>query len=466
MSAPQPAAKLTAGELRALVAADEIDTVLTVFPDLYGRLVGKRIVGRYFCDEVLADGMHVCDYLLACDMEMDPVPGYRFTSWAQGYGDMRCVPDLTTLRRASWLERTALVLCDVLAEERDEPVAVAPRSILKRQVERAVAAGVRVMTASELEFFVLRDSFATAERKHFHDLEPFGWYAEDYHTFQGRRLEPLVGPIRHHLERSGVPVEFSKGEWSPGQHEINLRYADALETADRHVIYKQAAKEIADQQGLALTFMAKLDERYAGSSMHVHSSLWSPDGARPLFPSEGAPIPGSPVRGSDHFRWWLGGLMAHARASTLLFAPYVNSYKRYQAGTFAPTAIAWSYDNRTAGFRVVGHGKGLRVECRVPGADANPYLAFAATIAAGLDGIARRTEPPPMFSGDVYKAADLPQLPRTLNEAIAAFEPAPLFRDAFGADVVEHLVHFARTEQRKFDEVVTSWERRRYLERA
>jgi glutamine synthetase len=467
MSAPAAqGGMLTVEDLRDFVARGEIDTVLTVFPDLYGRLVGKRIVGRYFCDEVLAHGMHACDYLLACDMEMDPVPGYRFASWEKGYGDVRCVPDPTTLRRAAWLERTALVLCDVFEAEGDARVAVAPRSILRRQVERAAAAGVRVMTASELEFFVLRDSYAAAERKHFDDLELFGWYPEDYHTFQGRRVEPVVGAIRRHLEASGVPVEFSKGEWAPGQHEINLRYADALEMADRHVVYKQAAKEIADQQGLALTFMAKLDERYAGSSMHVHSSLWSLDGTRPLFPGDGEPIPGSRARPSDQFRWWLGGLMTHARASTLLFAPYPSSYKRYQAGTFAPTGIAWSHDNRTAGFRVIGHGPSLRVECRIPGADANPYLTFAATVAAGLDGLARRLEPPPMFRGDVYQATDLPSVPRNLPEAIAEFERSALFRDAFGPDTVDHLVHFARTEQRKFEAVVTSWERRRYLERA
>jgi glutamine synthetase len=455
--AAAPSGMLTSDELHALVARGEIDTVLTVFPDLYGRLVGKRIVGRYFCDEILSGGMHACDYLLACDMEMDPVPGYRFASWAKGYGDVRCVPDLTTLRRATWLEATALVLCDVHDESGDDLVAVAPRSILRRQVARARAAGVRVMTASELEFFVLRDSFAAAERKRFEDLELAGWYPEDYHALQGRRHEPVVGAIRRHLESSGVPVEFSKGEWSPGQHEINLRYAEALDMADRHVIYKQAAKEIADQQGLGLTFMAKLDERLAGSSMHVHSSLWSPEG-KPLFPARGD-------EASDRFRWWLGGLMTHARASTLCFAPYPNSYKRYQAGTFAPTAIAWSHDNRTAGFRIVGRGPALRVECRIPGADANPYLAFAATIAAGLDGLARRTEPPAAFHGDVYQAADLPRIPRTLPEAIAEFEGSALFAEAFGAEVVEHLLHFARTEQRKFDEVVTSWERRRYLER-
>jgi glutamine synthetase len=467
MTAPQrPAGMLTAADLRELVARGEIDTVLTVFPDLYGRLVGKRIAGRFFCDEILGHGMHACDYLLACDMDMDPVPGYRFTSWEQGYGDVRCVPDLATLRRATWLERTALVLCDVVAEEGDELVAVAPRTILKRQVERAAAAGVRVMAASELEFFILRDSYAAAARKHFHDLEPFGWYIEDYHTFQGLKVEPLVGAIRRHLDASGVPVEFSKGEWGPGQHELNIRYCDVLEMADRHVIYKQAAKEIAYQQDLAVTFMAKLDERWAGSSMHVHSSLWSADGTTPLFAGDGDPIPGSRARPSERFRWWLGGLMKHARASTLLFAPYVNSYKRYLAGSFAPTRIAWSYDNRTAGFRVVGHDRSLRVECRIPGADANPYLAYAATLAAGLDGLAHGIEPPTPFRGDAYGAADLPSVPRMLGEAIAEFHASPLFQAAFGADVVEHLVHFARTEQRKADEAVTSWERRRYLERA
>lgn len=455
----RPTGMLTVAELRDLIQRGDIDTVLTVFPDLYGRLVGKRISGRYFCDEVLGHGMHACDYLLACDMEMDPVPGYRFASWADGYGDVHCVPDLTTLRRASWLERTALVLCDVHDEERGTPVGVAPRTILKRQVERAAAAGVRPMGASELEFFVLRETYESAQRKGFDNLEPFGWYIEDYHTLQGFKVEPLIGAIRRHLDASGVPVEFSKGEWGPGQHEINVRYADLLEMADRHIIYKQLAKEVAIQQGLAVTFMAKFDERYAGSSMHVHSSLWSVDSGAPLFAGDAGAYP-------DRFRWWLGGLMHHARACTLLFAPYVNSYKRFRAGSFAPTGIAWSYDNRTAGFRIVGKGASLRVECRIPGADANPYLAFAATVAAGLDGLAKRIEPPPMFRGDVYAAEGLQRVPSTLPEAIAEFEASPLFGEAFGAEVVEHLLHFARTEQRKFDEVVTTWERRRFLERA
>ena len=462
----RPKGMLTEIDLRALVGSGEIDTVVAVFPDLYGRLVGKRVAGAYFCEEILAHGMHACDYLLACDMEMDPTPGYRFASWEDGYGDVRCVADMTTLRRASWLDRTALVLCDVHSEKTDDLAAVAPRSILRRQLQRAHDLGLEPMAGTELEFFVLRDSYEAAERKGFAGLETFGWYIEDYHTLQGTKVEPLVGAIRRHLDATGIPVETSKGEWGPGQHEINVRYAPFLEMADRHVIYKQLAKEVAHQQGLAVTFMAKPDERYAGSSMHLHSSLWSRDSGEPLFRGGEARFAGDPKELPERFRWWLGGLLRHARASTLLFAPYVNSYKRFRAGSFAPTAIAWSYDNRTAGYRVVGRGASMRVECRVPGADANPYLSLAATLAAGLDGLENRIEPPPMFRGDLYAAAEMPRVPHGLPEAVAEFEASPLFQEAFGADVVEHLVHFARTEQQKFDETVTTWERRRYLERA
>jgi glutamine synthetase len=455
----RPIGMLDESALRDLVARREIDTVLTVFPDLYGRLVGKRYTADFFCAHVLGHGMHACDYLLACDMEMDPVPGYQFTSWAKGYGDVRCVPDLTTLRTATWLERTALVLCDVYEEPGEALISVAPRTILKRQLERAAAAGYVAMGASELEFFILRETYETARQKGFDRLETSGWFIEDYHTLQGFKVEPLVGAIRRRAGESGVPIESSKGEWGPGQQEINLQYTDFLQMADRHVVYKQAAKEIAIQNGLAVTFMAKFDEQLAGSSMHLHSSLWRDGGTTPAFAGTASSLP-------DLCRWWLGGLMQHARACTLLFAPSVNSYKRFRAGSFAPTAIAWAVDNRTAGFRIVGSGASLRVECRIPGADANPYLAFAATLAAGLDGIARRIEPPGRFAGDAYAAAGLPRVPTTLPEAIGEFESSALFRDAFGPEVVEHLVHFARTEQRKFDEAVTTWERRRYLERA
>ena len=457
--------RLSRGELERTVESGEIETVLTVFPDLYGRLVGKRITGAFFLDQTADHGMHACDYLLACDMEMDPVPGYAFTSWETGYGDFLCQVDWTTLRRASWLDRTAIVICDVLGESDGEPVTVAPRAVLRRQVDRARAAGYLPMGASELELFVFRESYESARRKGFEGLETFGSYVEDYHILQGTRVEPLIGEIRRQLEDSAIPVEFSKGEWGPGQQEINLRYCELLEMADRHVLYKHAAKEIASAQDLAITFMAKWDQQHAGNSMHVHASLWDAEGRRSLFEGD-EPLPGSNVPSSPLFRHWLGGLLEHARAITLFLAPTVNSYKRFVAGTFAPTAIGWSYDNRTAGFRLVGHGPSLRSECRIPGADANPYLAFAALLAAGLDGIERQIEPPPAFAGDLYRADGLPQVPRTLADAIEAAEASEMLRKAFGDLVIDHYLHFARVEKRKFDEAVTNWERARYLERA
>lgn len=460
--APKIRGLLSVDALKQQVESEAIETVLTVFPDMYGRLIGKRITGEYFVHDVLDHAVHACDYLLACDMEMDPVPGYAFTSWATGYGDFRMVPDLTTLRSASWLEKTAIVICDVLNEEEDIEVEVAPRSLLKQQVEVAKQMGYTAMGASELELYLFADSYEAARRKQYQDLEPIGSYIEDYHIFQGTKEEFVIGAIRKHLDRSGIPVEFSKGEWGPGQQEINLRYTDFLEMCDRHVLYKHLAKEIAWQNDVALTFMAKWDERYAGSSMHLHASLWDGSG-KPLFPGS---EPFGPVHSSPLFRWFLGGWMQHIREIFAFYAPYPSSYKRYVAGSFAPTGIAWSYDNRTAGFRVLGHGAGLRLECRAPGADANPYLAFAMTLAAGLDGIRNQIEPPPMFSGDVYTAQDLPQVPHSLNESIDALAQGNWARSTFGDLVIDHYLHFFRTEQRKFDEVVTSWERARYFERA
>ena len=463
MSQEKPRGMLDVETLRQMVANEEIETILTVFTDIYGRMIGKRIMGQFFLEDVLDSAVHVSDYLLACDMEMEPVPGYEFTSWQDGYGDVRLLPDLNTLRVADWLEKTALILCDVYEEDADKPVAVAPRSILRKQVERAAEQGYIAMGGSELELYVFDDSYEEAAEKNYTGLKPIGRYIEDYHILQGTKEEFVIGAIRRHVDRSGVPVEFSKGEWGPGQQEINLRYANFLEMADRHAIYKHAAKEIAWQKDCAVSFMAKWHHAHAGSSMHVHASLWDKSGINALFHGEEkiGPLSVSPV-----FRYFLGGWMKHLREIFAFYAPYPTSYKRFVAGSFAPTGIAWSYDNRTAAFRIVGHGPSLRIECRAPGADANPYLAFAATLAAGLDGIENNIEPPDIFDGDVYASDVLPQVPKSLNEAIKELSASDWVRKVFGETVVNHYLHFFRTEQRKFDEVVTSWERERYFERA
>jgi glutamine synthetase len=452
---------LTLDELRGLVDTGDIDTVLVVFPDLYGRFLGKRVAARFFLDSVVESGVHACNYLLTVDMEMDVVPGYRFASWDQGYGDLHGVPDLATLRRLSWLDRSAQVICDL--EMGGAPVTVAPRTLLRRQVERAAAAGYRALGATELEYYLFREGYEAAHARGFEGLEPFGRYIEDYHMLQGTRTEGYHGALRRHLEASGIPVESSKGEWGPGQHELNIRYCDVLEMADRHALYKQAAKEIALAQDLAVTFMAKWRSDLAGSSMHLHLSLWDEPGERPLFPGDHDL---GPLAASDAFRWFLGGWMRHARAIAPFYAPYPTSYKRFVFQSWAPTRVAWSLDNRTSGFRVLGQGPALRIECRMPGADANPYLAFAASLAAGLDGIERQIDPPAATSGDVYRSDDVPSVPASLPEAVAEMEASGMLRAAFGEEVIEHYAHFFRTEQAKLDREVTSWERRRYFERA
>ncbi|MCC6616049.1 MAG: glutamine synthetase [Anaerolineae bacterium] len=452
---------LTLDQLRQEIEDGSIETVVAVFTDLYGRFMGKRITGDFFLEHTASGGMHACDYLLTVDMAMEPVPGYRYANWALGYGDFHLVPDITTLRRATWLDKSALVICHVADEKAHGPVAVAPRSILASQVEAAAALGYSAVGASELEYFIFDETYASARDKGFVSLKHFGAYVEDYHILQGTREEVLNAAARKHLSLSGVPVEFSKGEWGPGQHELNIRYAPVLTMADRHAIYKQCFKDLAGALGLSVSFMAKVDERYAGSSSHIHLSLWDTEETHNLFAGE---TPVGPVRGSDLFRWFLGGWIAHARELMVFYAPTVNSYKRYQAGSWAPTSLAWSADNRTAGFRVVGQGKSLRIESRIPGADINPYLTYAAALASGLDGIRNQIEPPPSFEGDVYSARDLPQVPHTLREATDAFESSAFAKAAFGADVVEHYTHFFRTEQAAYDRAVTDWERARYFE--
>jgi glutamine synthetase len=433
------------------------------FTDHYGRLMGKRFDAGFFVEDCLDHGTHACDYLLTVDMEMEPVAGYRYANWELGYGDFHLVPDLATLRLAGWTERAAVVLCRVIDDTTGSDVPVAPRSILRSQIERLAASGHRAMAASELEFFLYRDSYREANEKAYHQLDPVGWYIEDYHLLQGARVEPYVGAARRALRRSGIPVESSKGEWGRGQHELNIRYAEALDMADRHTVMKHAMKELADSTGVSVTFMAKPQSDEAGSSCHIHLSLWELDGERNVFATESGDD-GGPGE-SDLFRWFLGGWMAHAPELMLFYAPTVNSYKRYREASWAPTRLGWSRDNRTAGFRVVGRGSSLRIECRIPGADCNPYLAYAAAIISGLDGIERRIEPPDPVEGDVYAATGVERVPLTLEDATRRFRGSELARRVLGDDVVDHYAHAADVEADAFRRAVTDWERARYFER-
>ncbi|MCL4293293.1 MAG: glutamine synthetase family protein [Acidimicrobiia bacterium] len=450
---------LDLGQLHDLVERGDVDTVVVCFPDMQGRLVGKRVMGGYFCDHVAAEGVECCNYLLALDVDMTPLPGYRFADWDQGYGDVRAVPDLSTLRTVPWLERTALVLCDVVDVDTAEPIEVSPRQVLRRQVERAAAAGLEVMIGSELEFFLFRDSYDDAAATGFRDVHPHSDVIEDYHVLQTTRDEYVIRAIRNGMDAAGIPVEFSKGEAGRGQHEINLRYTGALTMADRHAVYKNGVKEIAALAGRSVTFMAKYTADDVGSSCHIHSSVRDASTGRSLMWSDDDPDHLSPT-----FRGWLGGITASGRELAWMFAPTVNSYKRYQAESWAPTALAWGVDNRTCGYRLVGRHDGFRLESRIPGADANPYLAFAAIIAGGLHGIEHALEPPEPFRGNAYADDSLPRVPATLGEAIGELERSEVAAKAFGPDVHHHLVNTARQEWLAFNRSVTDWERRRYFE--
>ena len=439
-------------QLRELVGKGDIETVVAGFTDHYGRLMGKRFDAEMFVEDIVKNGGHACDYLLTVDMEMDPVPGYKFANWQLGYGDFHLVPDLATLRIASWLEKSALVLCDVKSDKTHDYVAVAPRTILRRQIDLAGEKGFQAFAATELEHYLFRTGYRDAARQGYRELEAAGWYLEDYHILQGTRTEGFHAAARRHLKHSGVPVETSKGQWGAGQHELNIRYAEALEMADRHTVFKQCLKEVADAAGMSVTFMAKFAADQAGSSCHIHFSLWR-DGKN-AFDGH-----------SDAFRWFLGGWLAHVPDVMVFYAPTVNSYKRYVDASWAPTRLAWSNDNRTAGFRVVGAGAGTRIECRIPGADCNPYLALAASLASGLEGVKNRIEPPEAFVGDIYAAKDLPRVPYTLADAVKAFTTSAFAKRAFGEEVVEHYGHFFATEAAAYDKAVTDWERARYFER-
>ena len=441
---------LTREELEAEVEAGTIDTVVCAFTDMQGRLMGKREEAHFFVSGTLEHGLEGCNYLLAIDMEMDPQPGYAMASWERGYGDFHLLPDLGTLRRIPWLQGTALVLCDVAWED-GSPVVASPRQVLAAQVARARAAGFEPMFGSELEFYLLKESYAAAAGNHYRGLTPSVPYILDYHVLATTYDDGFIRQIRNGMQGAGIPVESSKGEAWPGQHEINFRYADALRMADNHVIYKNGAKEIAHANGCSITFMAKPDHKWIGSSCHIHASLWR-DGEN-AFASD-----------SSVFDGFLAGWIACAKELALFLAPNVNSYKRYAAGSWAPTTLAWGHDNRTCGFRIVGHGSAKRVETRIPGGDVNPYLAFAALIAAGLHGMDQGLELPPPLEGNAYES-DAERFPSTLRGAIAALEEGSMARAALGDEVVDHYLNYGRTEQRLFDEVVTCWERERLYER-
>lgn len=448
---------LTLTALANAVDAGEIDTVVVALVDMAGRLMGKRFHARHFLDN--HEETHCCNYLLANDIEMVTVPGFKSASWEAGYGDYVMKPDMATLRRTPWAPGAALVLCDVL-DHHGHPVTHAPRNVLRAQVDRAKAAGFTPMMATELEFFLFQGGYAENFDRGYRDLQPLARHNVDYAITQTVAEEPMMRALRNGLYGAGVPVENSKGEAETGQQEINVRYAEAMTTADMHVLVKAATKEIAQAHGLSATFMAKPHHGRAGSSSHVHQSLWT-DAGNAFFD------PNADHGMSDLMRHYIAGQLAHAGALTLFLAPYVNSYKRFVTGLFAPTRAVWSMDNRTAGFRVCGEGtKGVRVECRIGGSDLNPYLACAALLAAGLDGVAEKRDLEPAFTGDAYGGDDARAIPATLAEAADAAERSDMLRAALGDEVVDHYVHAARWEIREQNRVVTDWERMRGFERA
>lgn len=442
--------------LKTKVRRGEIDTVIVAFPDVFGRLVGKRFTAEYFLGHVAEDGTHGCNYLLTVDIEMEPMEGFQIANWEKGFGDFALHPDLSTLRLLPWQPGTALVICD-FQHDNGKPVAEAPRTLLRNQVDALRRKNLICNIASELEFFLFNTSYHEAFTSGYRDLMPSSDYRIDYHTMQPARDEPLFRAIRNQLKAADVPVESSKGEWGRGQHEINLEYSQPVPMADCHIIFKQAVKEIAAQHGKSVTFMAKPSMTEPGNSCHIHTSLWS--GGKNVF------WDAHRETGSKLFRQFLGGLMKYSRELCYFFAPTINAYKRYQSASWAPTKLAWSYDNRTVGFRVVGHGNSFRIENRMPGADANPYLAFAATIAAGMQGVSEQLDCGEVYEGNAYVDAKLPSLPHSLEEAAELLGKSALARKAFSQSVVDFYVHTARLECKAYANSVTDWERQRYFER-
>nr|WP_267551972.1 glutamine synthetase family protein [Rhizobium rhizogenes] len=452
------AGRLTLKQLSQAIGEGAIDTVIVAMTDMQGRLIGKRLTGRFFL-ETGACRQLFCDYFLATDMEMTLVPGYESASWAKGYGDFALVPDLSTARAIPWLEKTAIILADVTS--RDGAVLDhSPRQLLRNQLQRLADMGLAADMAAELEFYLFNETFDEARAHKYENLKFSSWYPEDGHIFQTTKDEPYIRAIRTLMEKADIPVEGSKAECSPGQQEINLQYAEALETCDRLVLYKNGCKEIAHQMGKSVSFMPKLDEKLSGSSCHVHISLRDITSGGSAFHD-----PASEDGMSATFRHFLAGAIAHSPAATFFYAPNINSYKRFTEGTFAPTRLAWSVDNRTTAFRVLGHGPSLRFECRVPGADANPYLAFAALIASGLAGIESRLELAPEHVGDAYGATEVARIPRTMGQALQHLETSEALRAGLGSSVIAHYLHSGRWELNAFETAVTDWERLRLFER-
>jgi glutamine synthetase len=448
---------LSLADLERMVAAGEVHTVVLAFADMQGRLVGKRVSGRDFVDEFAVHGAECCNYLLAVDVDMNTVAGYAMSSWDTGYGDMVMTPDLDTLRLLPWLPGTALVITD-LGRRDGSAIAAAPRSILRRQLERLSRPGLAANVATELEFMVFDDTYRQAWASGYRGLTPGSDYNVDYAIFASSRMEPLLRDIRLGMQGAGLHCEAIKGECNRGQQELGFRYDDALVTCDNHTIYKNGAKEIADQHGKSLTFMAKYDER-EGNSCHIHLSLRGQDGSAAFADSS------RPHGMSSTFESFLAGALTTMAELTLFYAPNINSYKRFADGSFAPTALAWGLDNRTCAVRVVGHDDNIRMECRVPGGDVNPYLAVAALIAGGLHGIERALQPPEPCQGNAYQAAGVKRLPATLAAAAELFDKSSIAREAFGDDVVAHYLNNARVELAAFNAAVTDWERIRGFER-
>ncbi|MET1231311.1 MAG: glutamine synthetase family protein [Candidatus Limnocylindrales bacterium] len=450
-------------ELEAMVRDGRIDTLVVAITDMQGRLMGKRVQAQAFLDGVIDHGAHFCTYLLGTDMEMNTPEGFALMNWETGYGDWIASPVWDTMRVLPWLEKTALVLSDTMDEETDTEIPVSPRTILKRQVALAAAQGFRVKAGSEFEYYVLRDSWDEMARKGFVPPERFGTYNEDYHLLQATKAEPLHRLLRNQMTEARIPIEFSKGEAAPGQHEVNIRYDDVLESADRSVIFKHGAKEIAYLNGWGITFMSKPDHTWTGSSGHLHMSLWDKDGAASLTYDPAADLPYDMSLAFSHF---VAGMMKLSRELAVFIAPNINSYKRYASLSWAPVNVVWGRDNRTTGFRLVGRGNALHVEDRFPGGDMNAYLTYAAMIGAGLYGIEHELPLEPEFKGNGYIATGCDRMPRALYEAIWELERSDAAVAIFGQDVVDHYLNAARVEQQVYDSVVHDWERERYLERS